>query len=287
MYLPTAEELKLPAFYEIVDREGYPEKDQQYVRQSVQYCYSAHSMVTQPVLMRTANSLIGGRILAQKLAALTPLTLDILTGEMGGAPPLPKEHPLKGAAVAATTQLLHIGWGLARWVASTDCTATLDARVIKERKLPGFIPTAIQFETPEGVVYRCRPPTTQLIYILAGGQFTVPAGMAFSYHCVPEETDSGEPLVTNGAPSITRLTAEVYFDSIPAEARDTQIAGLRQLITDRNQIFEELIEHRLSGWIKGLATQLERDGLLGPEVTEAAKAYAEAHADAEPETVHA
>lgn len=248
---------QLPAFYSKVvyhDRDE-PIQDLQ-IHHGVVYAPSSHPSAALPVKVRTGNALVGGRVLAEQLAKITPLTLDILTGEMGGGQPLLDDHPLKAAAVRAVEILIHDGWLIAEHVGDGTYASLMDAALINQEKLPSFLPQKIIHDDQEYVFIGM-----DLLYAMAGGQFSIPAGMCFHY-TVPG-CDSFSP---------QWLTATVFHAEIPEEHKEAQMEGLRQLITDRNQIFETLITERIGVVCDSIKQTLLEDGLLLEDTDTPAKA---------------
>lgn len=275
MKLPHISALPFPAFYNVDNRYR---KSTCYTHNNAQYCYSSDTMFTVALKNRTANSLIGGRVLAEKLSRQTPLTVEILTGELGGAAPIPDDHPLKAAAVRATALILRAGWKFAHYVADGKSTIEMDKQLIDNDELPSFIPKTFGYSDETGP-WKATFTSMDLIFTLAGGQFTVPAGMAFHYHCTTRI-----PSPIDGGPQSQQFSLEVYFQSVPDDQREVHINGLRQLITDRNQIFELNADARLTSEINLIVSELKEAGLITAEIMEAAKQYDAAQAAKNPQT---
>lgn len=268
MNLPSISILPFPAFYDVVNRYS---GTTHYSHGNGQYCYGSDTMFTVPLKSRTASSLIGGRVIADKLSKETPLTLDMLTGELGGAQPIPDDHPLKATAVRAASLILAAGWQFAWNVADGHFTLEMDRQLSENDELPAFIPKTFTYAGPEDT-WTATFAGMDLIFTLAGGQFTVPAGMAFHYL-----GKSPTPSPIDGGPQSCSFSVEVYFQSVPEEHRAEQITGLRQLIMDRNQIFELIAEQSLTAEIARIIGILTEEKLLEESIIEAAQKYDEAH----------
>jgi len=267
--LPSIESLPFPPYYEVCLRGPDHFGHAHYTHKRKPYAYGSDVAVKEPVLNRTATSLIGGRILAQKLAQKTPLTLEILTGELGGGIPISDDHPLKEAAVRGAELIINQGWEIARTVVSGTVTRKMDQKLCAPNMLPVFIPYRI-----DGV-NAAEFCGMDLIYTIAGGQFNTPAGMAFHYrrpvHSLYHSVsgDSSDP-----------FSVEVYFSDIPDEDREVQIEGLKRLVALRNTLFETLMEERLNDEVDAMVARLKSEDLLSDEIIEAAKTYEEARAEA-------